>query len=411
MAKYIDLATFRRRVGEGKRPKAVLRLAGAMEPDAESESRVVRFVFSDASVDRYGDTIDVRGWKLESYRANPVVLFGHNDKTVATVVGKTVRIVVEGDKLVGDIEFMAADVSEEADTVFRMVKGGYLSAVSVGFQPLEWVASKDKARPHGIDFKSQDLLEVSVVPVPANANSLKLARAAGIDVDRLKLSAPPFLTTKGLYEVSWLAGLLNELGYLQSMVAWEAEHEDDDSPVPAILLDALKQLGAALVAMSAEEVAELLGEAGAADGTTAAQKALRVLEAKIKAAPIVESVVDTPDEAGAAAFAASIATWDHATVAKALRAGALNATGIAGLALAIESGAFVETRAGRKISATTAATLQGVHDKMAEGCAELKALLDDPAGDPAEEPDADTEEKAARERRARKAKALSLAAQ
>jgi hypothetical protein len=44
-------------------------------------------VFSDNSVDRYGDTIDARGWVLDNYKANPVALFGHDAGSVENVIG------------------------------------------------------------------------------------------------------------------------------------------------------------------------------------------------------------------------------------------------------------------------------------------------------------------------------------
>jgi phage head maturation protease len=54
-----------------------------------------------------------------------------------------------------------------------MVRAGFISAVSVGFMPLDYsFAGDDEARPWGIDFERQALLEISVVPVPANANAL-----------------------------------------------------------------------------------------------------------------------------------------------------------------------------------------------------------------------------------------------
>jgi hypothetical protein len=85
----------------------------------------------------------------------------------------------------GDIEFMDADIHPLAETIFRMVKAGYVKATSVGFLPIEWGWSKDKSRPFGIDFTKQELLEISIVPVPANANALAEARRLGIDLDPL----------------------------------------------------------------------------------------------------------------------------------------------------------------------------------------------------------------------------------
>lgn len=66
---------------------------------------------------------------------------------------------------------------------------------------------------------------------------------------------------RGLYDVSRLACLLGELGYATDNAHWEASLEKDGSAVPAMLGEALAKLGAALIAMTQEEVAELLANA------------------------------------------------------------------------------------------------------------------------------------------------------
>ena len=63
---------------------------------------------------------------------------------------------------------------------------------------------------------------------------------------------------KGLYTVGSLADLLASLSYIQESCQWEAEYEGDNSPVPAQILVAVKQLADALVAMASEEVQEML---------------------------------------------------------------------------------------------------------------------------------------------------------
>jgi hypothetical protein len=88
---------------------------------------------------------------------------------------------LQGDRLIGDVEFANADIYPFADTIYRLIKGGYLKAVSVGFRPDKWAFSTDRDRPSGIDFKKQTLLEISVCPVPCNPNALGAARSAGID--------------------------------------------------------------------------------------------------------------------------------------------------------------------------------------------------------------------------------------
>src|SRR5262245_6966535 len=36
------------------------------------------FILSDATIDRYGDTIDPNGWDLRNFLQNPIALFNHN---------------------------------------------------------------------------------------------------------------------------------------------------------------------------------------------------------------------------------------------------------------------------------------------------------------------------------------------
>lgn len=261
-----DIEAFRGAVINKIDPRGLtMRFAPLADPLVASDSeRVATFVFSDNSVDRYGDTIDARGWVLDSFLANPVALFGHDSGSVENVIGKARNVRVQGDRLIGEIEFMEASVNPAAEAVYQMVKGGYLNAVSVGFMPLDWALAKDKSRQGGIDFKKQELMEISIVPIPANANALVQARAAGIDVDRLKLiegaKSAPKIVRRGLYEVSFLAEILSALDCLEDMVEWEAEIEGDGSGVPDRLVAALNLLGQILIDMTAEEVAELLAD-------------------------------------------------------------------------------------------------------------------------------------------------------
>jgi HK97 family phage prohead protease len=350
----VDITEFQRRVKLGHKPGVAVRFAidGQAQVAAGDDSRVVSFVFSDASVDRYGDTINPRGWVLDNFNANPVALFGHDTSSVENVVGRASNVRVEGDRLIGDIEFMGGDVNPNAEAVFQMVKAGFLRTVSVGFQPIEWVASKDRARPGGIDFKKQELVEISIVPVPANANALVQAKAAGIDVVRLGLTASfAAPSQKGLYEVSWLAHLLGSLGYLSDCVAWEADYEGDGSEVPAQLAAALQQLGAVLVAMTAEEVAELL----AGDDED---------DAAIMADDPVEVAALTPAQKALLRFAA-----------------------LGRRARSRKPEPARETRAGKVLSSANEQMLRDAHDCITRGCEMVRSVFEQAATD--DEPDAD----------------------
>ena len=53
------------------------------------------FVASTAAPDRYGDIVDQATWKLDNYRANPVVQVDH-DYRVESTVGRGLAVVVDG---------------------------------------------------------------------------------------------------------------------------------------------------------------------------------------------------------------------------------------------------------------------------------------------------------------------------
>lgn len=366
----VDIAEFRRRVARGHKPGVAVRFATEGAPEAAADERAVTFVFSDSSVDRYGDTIDARGWALDNFRANPVVLFGHDSGSVENVIGRAHNLRVQGEQLVGDIEFMTEEVNPQAETVYRMVKGGFLKTVSVGFLPLEWAATKDKARPGGIDFRKQELMEVSIVPIPANPNALAQAKAAGIDVDRLGLvvADAPKIAKRGLYEVSWLADLLASLGYLADCVAWEAEYEGDGSEVPQQLTDALKQLGQVLIDMTAEEVAELLADHAEDD-------------AEGEEDPLIET--DDPVEM-AALSPAQRALVKLAAIGRRARS----------LASRQARSAAVQSRAGKVLSAANEQCLRDAHGMMTKACEIVMGLVE--ANQPDESEDPETIEDAAK---------------
>lgn len=149
----------------------------------EGDSRTLMFTISSGAVDRMGDTILAAGWRLENYRRNPVVLWGHDSGDFP--VAKAPKVWIEGDKLKAEAEFIPADnpaTGKHADGILQLYKGGFLSATSVGFNPLKYAFTDDPKRRFGIDFLEQELLEFSCVTVPANAEALIEGRSAGIDV-------------------------------------------------------------------------------------------------------------------------------------------------------------------------------------------------------------------------------------
>jgi HK97 family phage prohead protease len=236
----------------------------------------VEVVMSTGTIARDGHILVPGGADLASYRANPIVLWQHSPEEP---VGRAEGVRVEGDKIIARIRFAPLGVSHVADRIRGLVKSGIITTVSVGFEPKE-SEPLDPAKPRGGQrFTAWELLECSFVSVPADTGAIVTARAHGAEAPNLETAAMPTANRsvtpfrkralvagvvkpkmRGLFGVASLAYQLSELGYVHSAAVMEADMEQDGSAVPAMLGDALKKLGAALVAMTAEEVAELLAD-------------------------------------------------------------------------------------------------------------------------------------------------------
>ena len=87
-----------------------------------------------------------------------------------------------GTELIADCLFRPEGDSQLSDDVWRAVEGGFLRAVSVGFTPTGPINElvDENGNWTGYEFTSQELLELSVVPVPANPQALAVAKSLGI---------------------------------------------------------------------------------------------------------------------------------------------------------------------------------------------------------------------------------------
>ena len=142
------------------------------------DSVVLSYTASTAAVDRYGDIISQKGWNLDSYRENPVILWQHRSD-LAPIGRGTVKI--HNDSLLIDVEF---DTDPQSAEIARKAAAGFINAVSVGFNPIKSVPRSDLPSDHfaygekGLYFESSELLEVSMVSIPANGDAVA-ARAFG----------------------------------------------------------------------------------------------------------------------------------------------------------------------------------------------------------------------------------------
>ncbi len=145
-----------------------------------SGERTLWAVASLEEPDREGDVILADGWELENYRNNPVILFAH--KYDQPPVAKAVEVAVSGKKLRFKAQFPSRREYPFADSIYRLYRGGYLRGFSVGFLPKLWGDKKSVAgeATRGRLFKRQELVEISVVPIPTQPRALMEAQRKGV---------------------------------------------------------------------------------------------------------------------------------------------------------------------------------------------------------------------------------------
>jgi len=147
--------------------------------EIDEKENSIRFIFSTDNEDRHGEIVDQKGWDLNEYLKNPVVLFAHDHYQPA--VGQVTELRLNEDSnLEGVIKF-AVDEYEFAKTLFNLYKGKFMRAVSAGFINKKYEIDEENDT---FTLKENTLLEMSMVNVPAN--SMALAKSAGIDVSSIE---------------------------------------------------------------------------------------------------------------------------------------------------------------------------------------------------------------------------------
>lgn len=167
---------------------------------AEDGSRKLTFVASDSSRDSAGTVLNQDGWDLRRFNSNGIIGYQHkvyggwdDTENPDNIIGKGHAYIEEKDgkkRLMVDIEFEPAEINPLAEKIYQKLLFGSLKAVSVGFLPIgkgafgkgdEAIGEKNET----YYYAGQELLEVSVVNIPANPNALK----KGLEMAQEELAA------------------------------------------------------------------------------------------------------------------------------------------------------------------------------------------------------------------------------
>jgi HK97 family phage prohead protease len=143
-------------------------LPGAVVEDTTLGERQIRVIVSTPTPDRVKDVLEPGGVDVSAYRANPIVLADHDR---AAPIG-TAEIEIKSDRVEAVVTFAPAGASSKADEYCALAKAGVLNTVSPGF--IEKEATPIKGG--GVHITRWELLELSLVTVPCNAEATVIER-------------------------------------------------------------------------------------------------------------------------------------------------------------------------------------------------------------------------------------------
>jgi HK97 family phage prohead protease len=148
---------------------------------------------STEAVDRMGDIIRTKGWELDNFRKTGApVLWGHNHHLPP--IGKAVEIEAQRKGLWAVTRFH--EKTAQSRELAVLARERIIPSWSVGFNPLEAPEPRTvEGEMKGFIFKRQELLEYSLVSIPANqeavSKALFLARKGSISREMAALIAGP----------------------------------------------------------------------------------------------------------------------------------------------------------------------------------------------------------------------------
>lgn len=207
------------------KPQFIQRQNGCVVKASKNDG-TIRYRLSDDSIDREHSRIISSGIDTRSYAQNPIFLWAHNSRgsmlggsppDMENVIGRAVSFGVTNlrnsvsdmlgelaEKHIGEDGIAKLEASEAFDIevehtpeainprgalAFRMVRGGFLNMTSIGARIMRDGVKRQRSGVRGVPditvFTKTELLEGSLVPIPANANAVVLARAVVEDYDLL----------------------------------------------------------------------------------------------------------------------------------------------------------------------------------------------------------------------------------
>jgi len=143
--------------------KTIELISSIKAAENDSGELIIEGLANTTDKDRQGDIVSKDAWArgISNYLKNPIILAFHDH---SKPVGKMID-----HKVLPNGLSITAKISSAASEIYQLIQDGVLSAFSVGFQILDAEYEPDT---DAFIIKDLELMEISVVSVPANADAL-----------------------------------------------------------------------------------------------------------------------------------------------------------------------------------------------------------------------------------------------
>ena len=207
------------------------------------KDRTATFIISTEDVDRDNDIIKQEGWQLDNFWKNPILQVGHDSSKFP--VGTFTNIYTSDGVTYGTARFADKGTSEVADLAYDLIQQDILRSVSVGFR------GKGESNDYGgVTYNEAELLEVSLVNIPANQNAQVVAKAYSEETKDIIFK--DYETTTGYVHIE---GSNTNAGYVTTTSSTStgpfitikavaiAEEEPEDEPAEAVAAEPEAEVG------------------------------------------------------------------------------------------------------------------------------------------------------------------------
>jgi HK97 family phage prohead protease len=147
--------------------------------DGSVGPREIRLIASTDVVDRQGDVVVQSGIDTRNFMATGgPILWQHKSEHP---IARCLTIGIAAGQLAALVQFPEPGISAKADEVYGLAKAKVVNSVSIGFRPQKSEPLDPKEPWRGRRFLAVELLEISIVSVPANPQALIVSRfGAGV---------------------------------------------------------------------------------------------------------------------------------------------------------------------------------------------------------------------------------------